>query len=219
MRNETIRQILDKKVIAIVRGILGEDCVNLARALHAGGVDILEATFDPEDPALRRQTAETIRRLNNALGHCMCFGAGTVTSPEMAEQAAEAGARFIVAPNTDPAVIKRGVDLDMAAIPGALTPTEIKFAHDCGADFVKVFPACNMGVSYFKNIRAPLKGINLLAVGGVTEKDARDYLAAGCQGIGVAGCLFKKEWVANREWERIEKAAGALLDTFRLTGG
>ena len=57
----------------------------------------------------------------------------------------------------------------MAAIPGALTPTEIKFAHDCGADFVKVFPACNMGVSYFKNIRAPMKGINLLAVGGVTD--------------------------------------------------
>ncbi len=210
MRNEVIAQILEKKVIAIVRGILGENCVNLAWALHAGGVDLLEATFDPEDGEMRQKTAETIRLLQDTLGGAMCFGAGTVTDTAMAELAAKAGARFIVAPNTDPAVIRRGRELDMVTVPGALTPTEIKWAHDCGADFVKVFPACNMGVSYFKNIRAPLKGIRLLAVGGVTEKDAKDYLAAGCQGVGVAGCLFKKEWVAAGEWDRITQAARML---------
>lgn len=210
MRNEIIQKILDRKVIAIVRGFYDEDCLNLARALHAGGVDLLEATFDQKSADDRLRTAATIRLMNEQLGDVMAFGAGTVTTVEMVEQARAAGAQFIVSPNTDEKVIRATVAAGMVSIPGALTPTEIKFAHDCGADFVKVFPACNMGVSYFKNITAPLSQVRMLAVGGVNEKDINDYLAAGAVGAGVAGCLFKKEWVRAGEWDRITACAKTL---------
>ena len=141
----------------------------------------------------------------------MLFGAGTVTTEEMVRQAHDAGARFIVSPNTDEAVIRATRALDMVSIPGALTPTEIKYAHNLGADFVKVFPACNMGVSYFKNIHAPLKDVRLLAVGGVKTENAAEYMAAGCVGLGVAGCLFRKDWIRAGEWARVTQAAKTLL--------
>ena len=211
LREETIRIIEEKKVIAIVRGLYGEEILRLAQALHAGGVDVLEATFDPLDAADRVRTAETIRMLTENLGDCMLFGAGTVTTEEMVRQAHDAGARFIVSPNTDEAVIRATRALDMVSVPGALTPTEIKYAHNLGADFVKVFPACNMGVSYFKNIHAPLKDVRLLAVGGVKTENAAEYMAAGCVGLGVAGCLFQKDWIRAGEWDRVTQAAKALL--------
>ena len=212
MRESIIKAIEERKVIAIVRGIHGQDCVGLARALHEGGVDLLEATFDPVDASERLRTVATIKALVQNLGGQMIFGAGTVTTVEMVLQAKNAGAQFIVSPNTDEKVIRATVGADMVSIPGALTPSEIKFAYDCGGDFIKVFPACSMGVSYFKNIHAPLSQIRLLAVGGVNEKDAHDYLAAGAVGIGVAGCLFKKEWVHAKEWEKITLAAKALME-------
>ena len=214
MREQVIEEIRKKKVIAIVRGIFDEDCVQLARALHLGGVDLLEATFDPVHAEERLRTVETIRALNRALGDVMIFGAGTVTSVEMVMLAKEAGARFIVSPNTNEAVIRATVENDMVSIPGALTPTEIKFAHDCGGDFIKVFPAGEMGVSYFKNIHAPLIDCELMAVGNVNGENAKDYFATGCAGVGVAGCLFKKDWVKACEWDRITEATKTFLASF-----
>lgn len=211
MREQVLKMIEEKKVIAIVRGIHAEECLGLAKALHAGGVDLMECTFDQIDETEQQRTVDTIQLLNREMGNEMCFGAGTVTTVKMVEMAKEAGAHFIVSPNTDESVIRATVASDMVSIPGALTPTEVKFAHDCGGDFIKVFPACNMGVSYFKNIHAPLSQCKLLAVGGITEKDAADYLAAGCCGVGVAGCLFKKEWVKAGEWDRITEASKVLI--------
>lgn len=211
MREDTIKAIENGKVMAIVRGILGEDCLNLAKALYAGGVTLLEATFDPNDPAEREKTAATIRLLNQEMGDQMVFGAGTVTTVEMVNQAKEAGAKFIVSPNTDPQVIKATRDADMVSIPGAFSPTEIKFATDCGGDFIKVFPACNLGVSYFKNVHAPLSDCKLLAVGSVNEENICDYLAAGAVGAGVASCLFKKDWVKAGEWQKITDATRSVM--------
>ncbi len=214
MREQVLELIPEKKVIAIVRGYHGEECLKLARALHQGGVDLFEATFDPLDEAERLRTAETIRTLIAEMGEDMCFGAGTVTSVEMVTLAREAGARFIVSPNTDAEVIRAAVEADMVAIPGALTPTEIKFARSCGGDFIKVFPAGNMGPSYFKNIHAPLKDCPLLAVGNVNAENAKAYFDAGCVGVGVAGCLFRKEWIKAGEWEKITDAAKRFLQSF-----
>ncbi len=211
MREKVIEKIIDKKVIAIVRGIYEDDCVGLAHALHEGGVELMEVTFDPINAEERLRTAGTIRLLVREMGGLMTFGAGTVTTVEMVDQAREAGAQFIVSPNTDEKVIRATVGSGMVSIPGALTPTEIKFAHDCGGDFIKVFPAGNMGVSYFKNIHAPLRDCRLLAVGNVNAENARDYMQAGCSGVGVAGCLFKPDWVRAKEWERIIQATGTFV--------
>lgn len=215
MREQVIQQIIDHQVIAIIRGLFGEDCLKLAKALYAGGIRLMECTFDPVSEAERERTADTIRLLVHEMGDRMSIGAGTVTSVDMVRMAKAAGAQFIVSPNTDAAVIRATVAADMVSVPGALTPTEIKFAHDCGGDFIKVFPACTMGADYFRNVHAPLRDCRLLAVGNVTEKDAADYLAAGCCGVGIGGYLYRKDWVSAGEWDKITEAARALTDRLK----
>ena len=211
MREDMIQKILDEKAVAIVRGIYGEDCLNLARALHAGGVNLLEVTFDQKSAEERQRTCDTIRLLVRELGDRMAFGAGTVTTVEMVEMAREAGGQFIVSPDTNEAVIRATVAAGMISIPGALTPTEIAQAHNYGADFVKLFPANAMGPAYLKSICAPLSHVRILAVGGVDAGNVADYMAAGAVGVGVAGCLFKKEWVQAGQWDRVTEASKALV--------
>ena len=211
MREALIRKILDEKVIAIVRGVYDEECLQLARALHEGGINLLEVTFDQKSAEARLQTIRTIQLLNRELGHEMAFGAGTVTNPEMVQQAKEAGAQFIISPDMDPAVIRATREAGMVSIPGAMTPTEIKQAHDNGADFVKVFPASNLGPSYIKAVAAPLSHIRMLVVGSVDGSNICDYMAAGAVGAGVAGCLFKKDWIRAGEWGRITEASRSFV--------
>ena len=212
MREQVIQKILEKKAIAIVRGIFEEDCLNLAKALLAGGVELLEVTFDQKSAAERVRTCDTIRLLVQELGDRMCFGAGTVTTVEMVEMAKAAGAQFIVSPDTNEEVIRATVAADMVSIPGALTPTEIAQAHRFGGDFIKVFPVSQFGAGYIKNVSAPLSHVRMLAVGGVDGENIQAYLKAGAVGAGVAGCLFKKDWVASGEWDKITEASRIFVE-------
>ena len=207
MREQIIQKVLDKKIVAIVRGVYGEDCVNLARALCEGGIELLEVTFDQSKPEYLNRTSDTIRQLVQALGDKMIFGAGTVTTLEMLELARNAGAQFVVSPDTNEEVIKATVAAGMVSMPGALTPTEIVTAHRYGADFVKLFPAGTQGTAYFKAVTAPLNHIRLLAVGGVNEKNIADFMAAGAVGAGVGGNLVNKTWIANGEFDKITALA------------
>ena len=207
MREQIIQKVLDRKIVAIVRGVYGEDCVNLARALCEGGIELLEVTFDQSKPESLNRTSDTIRQLVQALGDKMIFGAGTVTTLEMLELARNAGAQFVVSPDTNEEVIKATVAAGMVSMPGALTPTEIVTAHRYGADFVKLFPAGTQGTAYFKAVTAPLNHIRLLAVGGVNEKNIADFMAAGAVGAGVGGNLVNKTWIANGEFDKITALA------------
>ena len=135
------------------------------------------------------------------------MGAGTVTSLEMLEGAYNAGAKFIVSPDTNPEVIKATVEKGMVSMPGAMTPTEIITAYKCGADFVKVFPVLNLGADYIKAVRGPYNHIPLLAVGGVNEKNMGDFIKAGACGVGVGGNLVNKDWIAKGEFEKITELA------------
>ena len=207
MREDVIKKTLEKKIVVIVRGVFGEDCVKLAQALYEGGVELLEVTFDQSKPEAFYRTADTIRQLVNALGDKMIFGAGTVTSVELVHMAKEAGAQFIVSPDTNEQVIRATVEAGMVSMPGAMTPTEIVSAHSYGADFVKVFPIGSLGASYLKAVKAPLNHIKMLAVGNVTEKNIGEYMAAGADGAGVGGQLVNKEWIANGEFDKITALA------------
>lgn len=207
MREQIIRRIEEKKIIAIVRGYTVEECIDLASALYEGGIELMEVTFPQTSHEEMLQTVGIIRKLRESLGDKMEFGAGTVTSVSMVKMAKDAGATFIISPDTDKKVIKATIRHGMVSIPGALTPTEMKKAYDWGADFVKVFPANEFGPSYFKTVGTPLSQIKMLAVGGVNETTVNEYLLAGASGVGVAGCLFNKEWVKAGEWNKITEAA------------
>ena len=209
MKDRVIDLVLQTKVVAIIRG-LDSGYEGLVQALYDGGIRAVEVTFNQKDPALWCKTTDAIRQIKDLMGDKMTVGAGTVTSVELAELAYEAGAQFIVSPDTDPDVIRRTKELGMVSMPGARTPSEIKQAHKAGADFVKVFPVGNLGSSYIKAVRGPLNHIRQLAVGGVSEKNAADFIAAGCVGIGVGGNLVNKEWIAKGEFHKIQEVARQL---------
>ncbi len=207
MREQIIQKVLERKIVAIVRGVYGEDCLNLAKALYEGGIELLEVTFDQSKPEALGRTSDTVKLLVEELGDKMAFGAGTVTSLEMVELAHQAGAQFIVSPNTNEAVIRATVEKGMVSMPGAMTATEVLDAYSYGADFVKLFPIGNLGASYVKAICAPINHVPMLAVGGVNEKNIKEFLDAGAVGAGVGGNLVNKAWIAAGEFDKITALA------------
>ena len=215
MREETLKRIHEKKVIAIVRGQQPAVMKELASAMLAGGVDLIEVTFPQSNPDGWKDTAESIHLLNTAFGGRIMAGAGTVLTEEQLHMACDAGARYIITPNTDEKLIAEIRRLGLVALPGALTPSEIVKAYHAGADAVKVFPVDSLGPAYIKAVKAPLSHIPLMAVGGVTEKNAADYLRAGCMGLGVGGNLVNREWIANGEFDKITALAQEYMKMIR----
>lgn len=207
MRTQIIEKVKDKKIVVVVRGVYGEDCIKLANALYEGGIELMEVTFDQSSEENQKKTAETIALVNEAMQGKVLMGAGTVTTLKMLDAAYNAGAKFIVSPDMNPEIIKATVQKGMVSMPGAMTPTEILTAYTSGADFVKVFPVLNLGSAYIKAVRGPLNHIPLLAVGGVNEKNIGEFIKAGACGAGVGGNLVNKEWIANGEFDKITELA------------
>ena len=118
----------------------------------------------------------------------MMAGAGTVLTPEDAEQVREAGGTFIISPDTDPDVIRRTRELGMVSIPGFFTATEGFTAVKAGADYLKLFPA-KLGPGYVKDLKAVIK-TPILAVGGVDAGNIPDFMKV-CAGVGVGSALYK----------------------------
>ena len=207
MYKRVIQEILDRKIISIVRGVEPEKILKIAEALYEGGVTLIEVTFNQKDPTSWLQTAAAIAAIRGSMGDKMFVGAGTVTSVELVDMAAKAGASYIISPDTDPAVIARTKELGLVSLPGAYTPTEAKLAHNSGADFVKLFPCVGDAPAYLKAVCAPMSHIKFLAVGGVNADNAADFLKAGAVGIGAGSCLVNKKWVDAGEYYKITEEA------------
>ena len=205
----TIKIIREKRLIAIVRGVRREDLLPFAEAVCRGGIAALELPFTAGKPETDAAAAENIALLSQAMQGEMVIGAGTVLTPAQVELTKQAGGRFIISPNTDPAVIGRTRALSMASIPGAMTPTEVAAAWALGADFVKLFPAGTLGSAYIKAIRAPLGHVSLLAVGGVSLENMSALREAGVCGFGIGGAIVNRDWIESRQFEKIEAAARA----------
>ena len=212
MREPIISLVRQKKIIAIVRGIAPDKILPTAEALYEGGIRMIEVTFDQKNPANWKNAMDMIRAIDAHFGGKVAVGAGTVTTPELVNLAADAGAKYIISPDAKEAVIRRTRQLGLVSMPGALTPTEITNAYDWGADFVKLFPVGALGLDYIKAITAPLNHIPLLAVGGVNTENVTDYLAAGCVGAGIGGSLVSAKWIAAGEFEKIRETAKTLVE-------
>ena len=205
-----VEQIKEEKIVAIVRGIAGEKLLDLADALYAGGVKLMEVTYDHSSEAGIQNTLDGIALLARERGDKMQIGAGTVLNTIEVKRAQDAGAKYIITPNVNGDVITKARELGMATMPGAFTPTEIEFAHWLGADIVKVFPAGNMGPDYIKAIRGPLGFIPLAAVGGVSVENIAAFQKAGCVAFGVGGNLVDKKKIEAGEFDSITAYAKEL---------
>ena len=215
MRQSVIQQICEKKIIAIVRGADVAQAVAAAKALYEGGVSLVEVTFNQKAQETFVTTAEAIRSIREQLGDRVLVGAGTVLTVEQVTLAADAGAAYIISPNTDEAVIAKTLELGLVSLPGAYTPTEAVRAHNAGADFVKVFPCVGDAPAYVKALCAPLSHIKFLAVGGVSAENAADFMKAGAVGLGVGSSLVNKKWLDSGEFFKITEQAQRFVDAVK----
>lgn len=205
---ETVIQAVEKyKLVAILRGVPEEKLSRVAQALYDGGVRLLEITYSPDGSVSDEETARRIGLLAKEFAGRMHIGAGTVLTREQVRLTKEAGGRFIISPNVDEAVIRETCALGLVSMPGALTPTEICNAHSFGADFVKLFPAGDMGVGYVKSVKAPLSHIKMLAVGGINEKNLASYLHTGVCGFGIGSNIVSKKMVDENDYQGITALA------------
>lgn len=201
-REQGLKLIEAVKIIAIVRGVEEQHIAGVAEALRDGGIPIMEVTLNTEG------ALGMIGRLQQQYGDSMYIGAGTVLDVEDAKRALDAGASYLVTPNTDEEVIRYAVERGAPIFPGAMTPTEVVKAWKAGATAIKIFPGASLGLGYLKEVMAPLNHIPMMAVGGVNEDNIGEFMRIGCYGVGIGGSLvnLKEIGAGHFDWVR-EKAA------------
>ena len=215
MREQIIAAVENEKIIVIVRGINKKDLIPLAEAMYEGGIKLLEITYSANGSVSDEETAESIKLLASYFDGKMLIGAGTVLTEHQVELTRAAGGKFIISPDTNVSVIKKTRECGLVSMPGALTPTEIATAHRAGADFVKLFPITSLGTEYVKAVKAPLSNVKMLAVGGVSLDNIKDYLKVGVCGFGLGSNIVNKKLVEARDFAAIRELAEKYVSAVR----
>ena len=211
-----IDQLKRDKLVVIARGIPTEVLLRAAEVCAEAGVAFLESTFDHRlDDPVGDNTAKIAALVQEFVGR-LRIGAGTVLTAEEARAARDAGAEYIISPDTDPEVIAETKRLGLASIPGAYTPTEIKRAWSLGADVVKLFPADDAGLHYVKNLKGPLPHIPLMATGGVNPQTIPELAKAGFCAFGTGITILRPDLVASKDYEGIRGLAAEHVESLRF---
>ncbi len=208
-RDEVVLQLEKSGIIAVIRLSDVRKLQGIIDALSAGGVKALEITMTTPG------ALDLLKKLSGEVGNDFILGVGTVLDAETARQAILAGAKFVVSPVLKSEIIQMSHRYDIAALPGAFTPTEILNAWEQGADLVKVFPATALGPHFFKDIHGPLPQVKLTPTGGVCLENAGDFIRAGAHCLGVGTALLDKELIRMSDWDGLAQKADAYVSAVR----
>jgi 2-dehydro-3-deoxyphosphogluconate aldolase/(4S)-4-hydroxy-2-oxoglutarate aldolase len=193
--------IRDIGIIPAIRVSSGDDAHFAAETVTGAGIPIVEITMTV--PGAVELISHLVRQNPKAI-----VGAGTVLDTKTAGQCVDAGASFLTAPSFNPTVVEYAAGLNIAVLPGALTPTEVHTAWTSGADFVKVFPCGPVGGDkYIKALHASLPQIALIGAGGVNQQTAGAFILSGATAIGIGTELIPTEAIAKRQVSRIRELA------------
>ena len=197
-------------LIAILRGIHPHEAEAIACVIVEAGFGAIEVPLNSPEPL------KSIEIIARSLGDRTLVGAGTVLSCDDVDRVTRVGAKLVVAPNADGAVIARAFNLGVARLPGVATPTEAFRALWLGASALKLFPAEAMPPDVVKAWRSVLpKKTQLFPVGGITPERIAPYRKAGADGFGVGGALYKPGMTAAE----VERAATAFVAAWREADG
>ena len=205
MEREVIKKwITYNKILAVVRLKETNKLLKVIEALMKGGVKGIELTMTIPN------ALKAIELAADEFGDDIMLGVGSVIDAETAMSAINAGAQFVVSPIFKPNIIEKVKDADKVVIPGCFTPTEIQDAYEKGADFVKIFPADNLGMSFIKSIKAPLPHLNVIPTGGVTLDNAIDWINHGASAVGIGSALVEKKAIESGDYSILQDNAEKL---------
>lgn len=205
MENDMFEVLLAHPVIPVVEIDDAKDATGLAEALLAGGISVIEITMRTS------AAAAAIERIARNVPDIL-VGAGTVLTEEESLSARDAGARFGVAPGTNPTVIASFSAAGLPFLPGAITPTEIESAMSSGCRLLKFFPAgAAGGPAMIKALHGPFShhGIRFCATGGVGEANMAEYLALDAVWAVGGSWLAPRAMIADHAWDDITERARA----------
>ena len=205
--SQSWRKLLTKNpAIAVIRTDNIEQGINMAKAVAAGGMNIIEITWNSHNPG------EIIQQLKQDLPECT-IGTGTILTLEELKEAIASGIQFCFTPHVNQTLIKTAINHDIPIIPGALSPTEIITAWQAGASCVKVFPVQAIGgIAYIKGLQGPLGSIPLIPTGGVTLDNAAYFIEAGAIAVGLSSELFPRHALDDQKWDTITAQAQLLME-------
>lgn len=206
--SDSLNQLLESGVVAIMRANSSEQLLSAADALLTGGVGAIEVTMTTPG------ALDVVREATSRYGSDVLFGVGSVLDAETARAAILAGAAFVVCPTLDLPTIELCRRYSIPVVPGAFTPTEVLTAWEAGADVVKIFPASVGGPKYIKAILAPLPQVRAMPVGGVNLDTAADFVRAGAVGLGVGSSLVNQKILDAGDFDEITSRARRFREAF-----
>ena len=206
---EIISLLTNPGIIAIVRAQQSAQVVPLFEALLAGGVRAIEITMTTPN------ALAAIREARDKLGERALVGVGTVLDVNTCRAAIAAGAEFVVSPICRTGLVPIAHAAGCPIMLGAYTPTEAQIAHEADADFVKLFPADNLGPAYIKALLAPLPHLRVVPTGGIDMHNVADFLKAGCAALGVGSSLVSAKILQEANWPELTRRAAALVNAVR----
>ena len=204
-RQEVRNRIQTLGVIPSIRVATTEDALFAAEAVARGGIPIIEVTLT---------VPEAIRVISHVVKHApeVIVGAGSVHDIDTAKRCLDSGVKFLSSDGLDPDTVRFAVEQKIVVIPGTLTPTGVITAWKLNPDFVKIVPCGHIGgASYIRDLKAMFPAIPLIAAGGVNQRTAFSFIAAGAVGLGIGGELIPREAIRRRQPDRIAELAHRFL--------
>jgi len=200
-KRKTLTRIRQLGLLAVLRGPSADLTVDMVRALVDGGVHGIEITYSTPD------AAAVVQRLAGEFGDQILLGMGTLTLPQQAAEARDAGALFLVSPHCEADLGQAMVATGLATMIGAMTPTEVQAAYRLGADIVKIFPGSFVGPGYLKSLRGPFPDIPLMPTGGVNPTNVKEWFSAGAVAVAAGSELCPGEWAKQGRFDDIRERA------------
>ena len=206
---DILEKVKELGLLAVIRGPSPELTVKMVEALVAGGVLGIEITYSTPN------AEEVVRTLCGKFGDSIILGMGTLTKPEQALSAKEAGANFLVSPICEPNLVKEMVSIGLLTMAGALTPTEVLQAYNLGADVIKIFPGSLGGPAYIKALKGPFPYIPMMPTGGVSAGNVREWFATGVVAVGAGSELCPPQLAKEGKFDEIIKRAAEFVQTVK----
>ncbi len=204
-RKEIVGELLKRKAVAVIRIQQPEKLKKVIEALYEGGISVAEITLTVPN------AIQLISKMSKELSSDIIIGVGSVLNKVQAEEAVKAGAKYVVSPILSKEIIDTAHKLDVPALPGCFSPTEIQTAYELGADIIKVFPADVVGMNFFKAVLAPMPHLKLMPTGGVSVENAGEWIKAGACAVGLGTALLDKKAIQEENYSKLAENASIIM--------
>jgi len=204
-----LNKIINNKVIAVIRSTTSDDLSPFIDVIVESGINSIEITLTTPN------ALSVIKQLKSYYKGSILIGAGTVTNLDSAKKALDVGAEYIVTPVLNMEVIDYVKKSRFPVISGAFSPTEIYNSFHAGSDMIKIFPANLLGIENFKSIQVIMPKLTLMPTGGISMENAREWLNAGADVLGIGSSLINDQIISNKDYDKLKSNSKKILESIK----